>query len=110
MLLVPGLYEVEVSAPGYITRREWITHSESPTSQRIVLEGRTARTAVNPSIDGIGSAWQWVPHRDLQPTPKEESYAVQAARRRFERALRWGDGDEIRRAKRRLDLMLALQD
>ena len=39
MLLVPGLYEVEVSAPGYITRREWITHSESPTSHRIVLEG-----------------------------------------------------------------------
>ena len=109
MLLVPGRYEVEVSAPGYITRREWITHSESPTSHRIVLEGRTARTAVNLSINGIGSAWQWVPNRDMQPTPKEESYAVLAARRRFERALRWGDGDEIRRARRRLDLMLALQ-
>ncbi len=110
MLLVPGLYEVEVSAPGYITRRERITHSESPTSHRIVLEGRSERPAENPSIYGIGSARQWVPNRDVQSTPKEESYAVQAARRRFERALRWGDGDEIRRAKRRLDLMLALQD
>ena len=40
MLLVPGLYEVEVSAPGYVTRREWITHSDSPTSHRIVLESK----------------------------------------------------------------------
>ena len=37
MPLVPGLYEVEVSAPGYITRRERISHSESPTSHIVVL-------------------------------------------------------------------------
>ena len=37
MPLVPGLYEVEVSAPGYITRREWIAHSEAQTSHTVKL-------------------------------------------------------------------------
>ena len=50
MLLVPGQYEVEVSAPGYITRREWITHSESPTSHRIVLRSnQVGETELDPS-------------------------------------------------------------
>ena len=38
MLLVPGQYEVRVSAPGFTTRREWVTHSESPSLYRFVLE------------------------------------------------------------------------
>ena len=38
MLLVPGRYEVNVSAPGFATRREWVTHSESPSLHRFVLE------------------------------------------------------------------------
>ena len=38
MLLVPGRYAVRVSAPGFTTRREWVTHSESPSLYRFVLE------------------------------------------------------------------------
>ena len=45
MLLLPGSYEVEVSAPGFITRREWITHSESPTLRRVVLDRQPVERA-----------------------------------------------------------------
>ena len=38
MLLVPGQFELEVSAPGFVTRREWVTHSESETLHRVDLE------------------------------------------------------------------------
>ena len=38
MLLVPGQYEIEVSAPGFETRREQVTHSESETLHRAELE------------------------------------------------------------------------
>ena len=38
MLLVPGRYEVEVSAPGFVTRRELVTHSESETRHQVQLE------------------------------------------------------------------------
>ena len=38
MLLVPRQYEIEVSAPGFVTRREWVTHSESETLYRVDLE------------------------------------------------------------------------
>ena len=36
--LVPGQYEVEVSAPGFVTRREWVAHLESKTLHRVDLE------------------------------------------------------------------------
>ena len=53
MLLVPGRYAVEVSAPGYVTRREWISHSESPTSHRIVLRSnQVEETKLDPSRTG----------------------------------------------------------
>ena len=45
MLLLPGSYEVEVSAPGFITRRESITHSESPTLRRVVLDRQPVERA-----------------------------------------------------------------
>ena len=38
MLLLPGHYEVSVSAPGFATRQEWVTHSESTSPHRFVLE------------------------------------------------------------------------
>ena len=38
MLLVPGQYEIEVGAPGFETRRERVTHSESETLHRTELE------------------------------------------------------------------------
>ena len=38
MLLSPGQYEVEVSAPGYVALREWVTHSASETLHRVELE------------------------------------------------------------------------
>ena len=38
MPLIPGQYEVEVSAPGFETRRERVTHSNSETLHRIALE------------------------------------------------------------------------
>ena len=38
MLLVPGRYEVEVSAPGFVTHREWVTHAESETLLQVQLE------------------------------------------------------------------------
>ena len=38
ILLIPGRYEVEVSAPGYATRREWVTHAESETLLQVQLE------------------------------------------------------------------------
>ena len=38
MPLVPGRYEVEVSAPGYVARREWVTHVESETLLQVQLE------------------------------------------------------------------------
>ena len=38
MPLIPGRYEVEVSAPGFVTHREWVTHSESETLHRVQLE------------------------------------------------------------------------
>ena len=38
VLLVPGQYEIEVSAPGFVTRRERVTHSESETLHRAKLE------------------------------------------------------------------------
>ena len=38
MPLSPGRYEVEVSAPGFVTRREWVTHAESETLLQVQLE------------------------------------------------------------------------
>ncbi len=38
MPLVPGRYELEVSAPGFATRREWVTHAESETLLQVQLE------------------------------------------------------------------------
>ena len=38
MLLAPGQYEIEVSAPGFVTHRERVTHSESATQHQIQLE------------------------------------------------------------------------
>ena len=38
MPLVPGRYQVEVSAPGYVARREWVTHAESETLLQVQLE------------------------------------------------------------------------
>ena len=38
MLLAPGQYEIAVSAPGFVTRRERVTHSESETLHQIQLE------------------------------------------------------------------------
>ena len=38
MPLIPGQYEVIVSAPGFATRREWVDHSESETLHRVALE------------------------------------------------------------------------
>ena len=38
MLLAPGQYEIEVSAPGFVTRREWVNHSESETLHQVDLE------------------------------------------------------------------------
>ena len=38
MLLSPGQYEIEVSAPGFVTLREQVTHSESETLYRVELE------------------------------------------------------------------------
>ena len=38
MPLVPGRYEVEVSAPGHATHREWVTHAESETLLQVQLE------------------------------------------------------------------------
>ena len=38
MLLAPGQYEVEVSAPGFATHRERVDHSESDTFHQVELE------------------------------------------------------------------------
>ena len=38
MLLAPGQYEVEVSAPGFVTRRERVTHSQAETLLQVDLE------------------------------------------------------------------------
>ena len=38
MRLKPGRYEVEVSAPGYATRREFVGHGTADTVRRIALE------------------------------------------------------------------------
>lgn len=38
MLLSPGQYEIEVSAPGFVTHRERVMHSESETLHRVELE------------------------------------------------------------------------
>ena len=38
MLLVPGRYEVEVSAPGFVSHRAWVTHAESETLLQVQLE------------------------------------------------------------------------
>ena len=38
MLLSPGQYEIEVSAPGFVTLRERVTHAESQTLYRVELE------------------------------------------------------------------------
>ena len=38
MPLASGRYEVEVSAPGYETRREWVLHGEAPTQHKVELE------------------------------------------------------------------------
>ena len=38
MPLIPGRYEVEVSAAGFVTRREWVKHAESETLLQVQLE------------------------------------------------------------------------
>ena len=38
MLLIPGRYEIEATAPGFVTQREWVDHSESETLHRVALE------------------------------------------------------------------------
>ena len=40
MLLAPGQYEVEVSAPGFVTQRERVTHLESETLHHVELVPR----------------------------------------------------------------------
>ena len=44
--LPPGRYEVEVSASGFVTRREWIEHQGASTSHEIALEPLAIGTTV----------------------------------------------------------------
>ena len=92
MLLVPGLYEVEVSAPGYVTRREWITHSESPTSHRIVLEGEKINT-----LGRIGE------DEPLEPSAEETSRYIQALETMLESARRRGNKARVTQLQMMLD-------
>ena len=89
MLLVPGMYEVEVSAPGYVTRREWITHSESPTSHRIVLEGR--QLIVQPTVEENEAM--------IEDTGFDSQIML---RSRIKRAERRGDYEKAKRLRRYL--------
>ena len=50
MSLASGRYEVEVSAPGYETRREWILHGESPTQHRVELAPLAAEEPSVPQV------------------------------------------------------------
>ena len=59
MLLVPGQYEIEVSAPGFVTSREWVTHSESDTLHRAELEpllGAESEPSPQTSSDEVAEA------------------------------------------------------
>ncbi len=57
MRLAPGRYEVEVSAPGYKTRREEVEHGELGTWLRIALEKTEAeRTVLEAAADSPGGA------------------------------------------------------
>ena len=52
MLLAPGRYRVEVSASGFVTRREWVAHSKPETVHRVALEpiqGAEPQTVETPS-------------------------------------------------------------
>ena len=59
MLLVPGHYEIEVSAPGFATYRERVTHSKSETLHRVRLDrlpgaGPASRCRAGPRAISIG--------------------------------------------------------
>ena len=77
MLLVPGQYEIEVSAPGFETLRERVTHSESETLHRAELEPlpdaepepspQTPSNEVAEAVDSTGE--------DTEPLPSRASDA-----------------------------------
>ena len=53
MLLAPGQYEVEVSASGFVTRREGVTHLESETLHHVALEPRPDPEPIPPTSSDV---------------------------------------------------------
>ena len=93
MLLVPGRYEVEVSAPGYVTRREGITHSESPTSHRIALEGAlNLLTPVQEATDELEANGYQLTAEELAEIEEEREFfkrQIRSRRRRGKSTQYW---------------------
>lgn len=56
MLLALGEYEVKVRAPGFATRPEWVTHAESETVYRVVLESLLCEAYIQPRSDPTAPA------------------------------------------------------
>ena len=50
MKLAAGTYEVQASAPGYVTKTERVSHGSSPTVQRIVLSRRGQPFTIVPEL------------------------------------------------------------
>ena len=88
MLLVPGRYEVEVSAPGFVTRREWVAHSEPETLHRVQLErlpdvvpelAQTPSGAATEAADSTAAEQERVPSSVSDPKqPLTEAQPVPA--------------------------------
>ena len=88
MLLVPGQYEIEVSAPGFVTLRERVTHSESETLHRAELEPlpdaesepspQTSSNEIPEAADSTGEETERVPSRAAdasEPVAAEQAAA-----------------------------------
>ena len=88
MELAPGSYQVEASAPGYVTKTETVAHGSSPTVHRLALSrpGQPFTVVPEPAhaaVRLVGHAEAYQPGMPLPPG----SYRVEASADGYETAM-----------------------
>ena len=88
MELAAGSYEVEASAPGYVTKTETVAHGSSPTVHRMALTrpGQPFTIVAEPAAARIRLLDHAEPYRAGMPLPPG-SYRVEASAEGYETAM-----------------------
>ena len=88
MELAAGSYEVEASAPGYVTKTETVAHGSSPTVHRMALSrpGQPFTIAAEPAAARIRLLDHAEPYRTGMLLP-QGSYRVEASAEGYETAM-----------------------